>query len=350
MLKIAYQGTLYSNSYFAAEEFVAKNHPFDDFELIAAESSSNVVALLKSGKAHYGVLAKSNSTMGTVRETKEALKDHHYEVSETIYMPIEHYMFTLNANIEITEVRSHPQALGQCEGFVEKNFPGVIKSPIGDTARGARDIRENLERGVAVICSKAAGEHFGLQLIAESIQDSDDNCTKFIAITNLYSQKKTITDKLLIFLGERISFFRRYYIRRQLEGHWIYKVTPSVTSDEGLPCEILRLAQIERSKGQLALNGWIEGNKTKLFHSFFSDISLTNKDHIALHYSYQVDNIFGSGMSGYVIVESNNSWKDICVHLEGVYISLHKNGKRDARGRIEFKRITKESFLEKKLK
>jgi len=66
-------------------------------------------------------------------------------------------------------VRSHPQALAQCEDFLNTN--GYIAEAGVDTAGSAKDLSEDPQEGVGVIASKLACEMYGLELVKEGIED-----------------------------------------------------------------------------------------------------------------------------------------------------------------------------------
>ncbi|MBI3891843.1 MAG: bifunctional chorismate mutase/prephenate dehydratase, partial [Candidatus Wallbacteria bacterium] len=82
---------------------------------------------------------------------------------------------------DIRRVYSHPQALAQCERFLELH-PGWEAHALYDTAGSARLIaREKLASGAAVACRRAA-QVYGLELLAEGIEDNPQNYTRFIQI------------------------------------------------------------------------------------------------------------------------------------------------------------------------
>jgi prephenate dehydratase len=80
----------------------------------------------------------------------------------------------------IAEVRSHPQALAQCEGFL--NRAGYKAVPWYDTAGGAKDLAAAPAPGVAVIASKLAAKVYGLEIVQEGIEDLRYNYTRFFVL------------------------------------------------------------------------------------------------------------------------------------------------------------------------
>lgn len=349
MLKIAYQGTLYSNSYYAALDYVEREHGLDEFELIPAENSLNVVSLLEKGIVEIGILAKSNSTMGTVQETFNALDKKSYDILDRFTMPINHCLF-IKKGTEIEDIKyiqSHKQAIGQCKNKLKEIANHKIKYiNSADTAKSARMIAYGEDRETAVICSEGAGKHYDLHLVQKGIQDQEDNRTKFIAIKNVASKKIPFKLKLLQLSSKFLPFINSYLSKKKLVGYWVYKVNPSSKEEETLLYDIQRVVKITYDKKDgLIFQGWNEGDKTKMFHSVFSSANEDSSNKIKTSYKYEVDSVFGDGINGYVNLESEEHQSELPCRLNGVYISLKTNSGRDARGTIHYKRISEKAFL-----
>jgi len=82
---------------------------------------------------------------------------------------------------QITRVLSHPQPFGQCARFLRAKLPGARQEPTLSTADAAIQVARGLD-GAAAIGAKAAAVRYGLEVIAESIQDSDENTTRFVLV------------------------------------------------------------------------------------------------------------------------------------------------------------------------
>ncbi|KAI4286684.1 MAG: hypothetical protein L6R35_004063 [Caloplaca aegaea] len=86
---------------------------------------------------------------------------------------------------KISTVYSHPQALGQCEHFLAQHVKGAEKREISSTSKAAERVaKEGPESQAAAISSSLAAEMYGLTILAESIQDKDDNTTRFFILKN----------------------------------------------------------------------------------------------------------------------------------------------------------------------
>jgi len=154
-------------------------------------SARGVVRAILDGEVQFGVFALSNTLGGTVTETNEALAGLKY-VSVCEDNPhIHHCLFKLPdvPTRLIASVASHVQALTQCRRNLKRLLPEARLIETEDTAIAARNLREGrLDANTAVICLKAAGEAYGLELVAENIEDSEQNITIFSLIKALDSR------------------------------------------------------------------------------------------------------------------------------------------------------------------
>ena len=81
----------------------------------------------------------------------------------------------------IKKVFSHPQALGQCEGYLNL-YKNLEPTPYFDTAGSARFVSESKDMSQAAIASADAGRDYGLIAVAKAIEDNPHNFTRFIVI------------------------------------------------------------------------------------------------------------------------------------------------------------------------
>ena len=107
-------------------------------------------------------------------------------------IPVDHVLLGLpGSSLEnIRTVYSHPQALAQCKLFLENHQEWkTVKAE--NTAASAKKIKEEQEISQAAIASRAAGELFGLDILAENICHNDRNVTRFIVVSrkSVYEKK-----------------------------------------------------------------------------------------------------------------------------------------------------------------
>lgn len=182
-MKIGYQGIEGSHSEEAAKTF-ARELGLKKVQLIPLISSLSVVEKLEKGEVDYGVVAVRNTLGGEVIETREALRNKDPQVLRQRSFAIHHCLFVLDSSVrlgDILAVASHIQALVQCQGNIKGHLGGVELIDIEDTALGALHLAQGKhEPTTAVLCKKTAGEKYGLHLLLENIEDSEDNRTDFI--------------------------------------------------------------------------------------------------------------------------------------------------------------------------
>lgn len=177
--RVGYMGIPLSNSEAAAEE-MCRDCGIADPVLVPLETAAATAKALVTGDTDYGVFAYENSTAGPVIETREALGDLKYEVLESKDFPIHHCVFTKRADSEVRSVCSHVQAIGQSRRNLERMFPGAVFQECTDTAVAAEMLADGrLPDDCAVVCRRAAGEHYGLALRAENVEDMEGNLTGF---------------------------------------------------------------------------------------------------------------------------------------------------------------------------
>ena len=176
---IGYMGIPFSNSEEAAS-LLAKKCNLTDQELIPLMSSSNVIDSLLNRTVEYGVVAVKNAVAGPVIETENALAGKPLDIIGTIDIPIHHCLFVKDIDATIDTVSSHVQALLQCQRNLEALCPGCERIEMEDTAYAA-EMLANGEYPIntAVVCRKDAGNHYGLILKAENIEDDKNNITTF---------------------------------------------------------------------------------------------------------------------------------------------------------------------------
>jgi prephenate dehydratase len=142
-----------------------------------------VFTAVESGEVECAVVPIENSLGGSINQTYDLLLKHSLVIGNEYGLRVRHCLMALPGTKEdaIKRVYSHPQALAQCERYLELHPAWEIHA-LYDTAGSARMIaREKLEGAAAVACSRAAGV-YGLQILAEGIEDNTQNYTRFIQI------------------------------------------------------------------------------------------------------------------------------------------------------------------------
>lgn len=176
-MRIAFQGEPGAFSEAAARRLAP------DAELLPHKSFEDVFAAVAAGTVGWGVLPVENSIGGSIHRNYDLLVANDLPIVGEVELPVVHQLLALpGATLAgLKKVYSHPQALAQCERFL-RNLKGVEIVATYDTAGSAKLLADNRMEGAAAIASARAGELFGLVPLASSIQDFDDNITRFIVI------------------------------------------------------------------------------------------------------------------------------------------------------------------------
>lgn len=171
----------------AMEQLVAKY----DIKVEQKIPLNPITAILKTvdnDKNALAVLPIENSIEGIVRETIDnlvKLEDENLKITAETVIPISHCLMSEAKNpSEIKYIISHPQALGQCSGYICENLKGVTVLEAASTSEAARQAKEK-GKEYAAIASKIAAKNFDLNILAEQINDEKDNKTRFILLTRI---------------------------------------------------------------------------------------------------------------------------------------------------------------------
>ncbi|NLA90214.1 MAG: prephenate dehydratase [Synergistaceae bacterium] len=149
-------------------------------DLLPCASFPEILAMVDKGSADWGLLPAENSLEGTVLPTMDAFASAAADISihSEVAIPVDHMLAAeAGALEEISEVLSHPQALGQCRDWLRKNLPLAEQVPAGSTSAAAASCVGR--PGRAAVCSALAAAGSGLRVLAEKIQDRGRNSTRF---------------------------------------------------------------------------------------------------------------------------------------------------------------------------
>ena len=175
-MKVAFQGEAGAYSEEAGYGY------FDAVEMVPKESFDAVFSAVASGACNAGLIPIENSLAGSIHHNYDLLLRHKLHIVGEYYLRVRHCLISFpNTKInEITQVISHPQALGQCDGYL-RNL-GVKTNPVYDTAGSVKMLKDSGERNTAAIASKRAAEIYGMKILEAGIEDNPENYTRFIEI------------------------------------------------------------------------------------------------------------------------------------------------------------------------
>lgn len=176
-MKIAYSGTEGAFAYMAADKL------FHDAQKVAFSDFKAAYDAVVSGQCDAAVLPLENSYAGEVGQVTDLMFSGPLYVNHILSLSITHDLLAVEgATAEtVKTVVSHPQALSQCDGFIRAY--GYSQLPYANTALAAKYVAELNDPTVAAIASAESGEKFGLKVLAEGINRSQVNTTRFAVLS-----------------------------------------------------------------------------------------------------------------------------------------------------------------------
>lgn len=142
-------------------------------------SIAQTVRGVAQGQADLGVVPVENSIEGTVAVTLDSLWQlDKLQIQQALVLPIRHALLSRGSSLEaIKTVYSHPQALAQCQKWLETFLPSAQLVPTNSTTEALQNLEEEYTAGV--ITSQRAAQLYNLPILASTINDYPDNCTRF---------------------------------------------------------------------------------------------------------------------------------------------------------------------------
>lgn len=176
--RVAFQGELGAFSEEAVRAWFAGGAepvPYREFK--------EVGEAVAKGAVDFGLLPVENSLAGTVTAAYDVLGRPELVVIGEVVRPVRHCLLgPAGAALEdVRRVLSHPVALAQCTRFLSAH-PEIEAVAFYDTAGAAKEVAEMGHPGLAAIAARGAADRYGLDVLAEDIQDRSDNQTRFLVV------------------------------------------------------------------------------------------------------------------------------------------------------------------------
>lgn len=263
-MKVAYSGMEGAFAYLASKKLFSTSTlvGFDDFE--------SAYKSVENGECDVCVLPIENSYNGEVGQVTELLFSGSLYVNNAIEFAVSQDLLAVNgARLEdITDVVSHPQALGQCDTFIKAH--GFKTHEFDNTALSAKYVAELGNKNYGAIASSEAGEIFGLKVLQKNINQSRTNTTRFLVcsrVNNITSDEKNIRSILVFTVKNEagtllgaIEVFRKhnynmislrsrprkdhlwqYYFYVEFEGNVNTKEGESLLNDLSISCDKIKV-------------------------------------------------------------------------------------------------------------
>lgn len=175
-LSVAYWGPPGSNTHMAALDRFGRQA-----DLVPLESVAAVFADVEREAADYGVVPVENSTEGIVTWTLDCFLESSLYVCAELYVPIHHHLLSGAASLkDVRRIYTMPQATAQCRRWLDRHAGEIERVDVATTAKAAE--RAAAEPDAAALANSVAAEIYGLNVIAEGIEDSPRNRTRFLVL------------------------------------------------------------------------------------------------------------------------------------------------------------------------
>jgi len=174
---IAFQGEPGANSHIACKE------AYPDCEPVPCPTFEDALNAVAAGEVDLGMIPIENSLAGRVADIHHLMPTAGLHIIGEWFLPIRNQLMAPSGATlkSIKFVESHIMALGQCRNFVRKL--GVKTIVAADTAGAAREVSERGDQTRAAIASRLAAEIYGLEILAEDIEDEAHSTTRFVVLS-----------------------------------------------------------------------------------------------------------------------------------------------------------------------
>ena len=176
-MKVSFQGEPGAYS-----EQAIFNYYGNEVQTLPCESFDAMFDSVVSGKSDLALAPIENSLAGSIHQNYDLLLRHDLHIVGEYLLRVRHCLIALPdvRKENIKKAISHPQALGQCAGYL-RNL-GIKPETVYDTAGSVKILKESGAKDIAAIASRRAAELYGMQILEEGIEDNAENYTRFLAV------------------------------------------------------------------------------------------------------------------------------------------------------------------------
>ena len=172
---VAFQGAPGAYSHQAVRE------AFPDRLPLPCAGFEDAIEAVQAGRAGAAMIPIENSLHGRVADMHFLLPESGLSIVAEHFVRVRHCLLGLGDKAALREAKSHPQALGQVRR--QLRAWGITPVQYFDTAAAAAAVAGEGDASVGAIASRLAGELYGLNLIAEGVEDADHNTTRFVVLS-----------------------------------------------------------------------------------------------------------------------------------------------------------------------
>ncbi len=190
--RISFQGDYGANSDMACRDM------FPDMEPLPCQTFEDAFLAVENGEADLAMIPIENTIAGRVADIHHLLPESRLHIIGEYFMPIRFQLMVLPgvSRDEIRTVHSHIHALGQCRKIVRAN--GWKPVVAGDTAGAAKLVSEMGDRTMAALAPRLAADLYKLEIVAENVEDTENNVTRFVVLSRDPKNIKRLADSDVI--------------------------------------------------------------------------------------------------------------------------------------------------------
>jgi prephenate dehydratase len=168
-------------------------HRGQESALVAYPSILQAIQAVAEAAVSLAIVPVENSIEGSVAVTLDTLWQlESLQIQQALVLPIRHNLIThASSTQQIETIYSHPQALGQCQQWITQHCPQVTLVPTRSTTESLRHLEDQVT--TAAIASTWAADLYNLPVLARTINDQPDNCTKFWVLSKTIATQGTHT-------------------------------------------------------------------------------------------------------------------------------------------------------------
>ena len=163
---------------------IACDQMFKTPSILYFDTFDHVFRAVERGMCQYGILPIENSTAGSVNAIYDLMTRHDFSIVRSARLKVSHDLLARPGvkREDIREIFSHEQAIRQCANYLT-SFPNAKITYVENTAMAARLVAQSGRTDAAALSSRACGQVYGLEVLEPSVQDQDNNYTRFICIS-----------------------------------------------------------------------------------------------------------------------------------------------------------------------
>ncbi len=175
--RIAFQGEAGANSDTACRDM------YPGMEPMPCPTFEDAFNAVESGKADLAMIPIENTIAGRVADIHHLLPESRLHIVGEYFLPIHFQLMVMKGGRreDIRSVHSHIHALGQCRKIIRKHRWKPVVA--GDTAGAARIVSEAADPTMAALAPRLAASLYGLDILDENVEDTDNNVTRFVVLS-----------------------------------------------------------------------------------------------------------------------------------------------------------------------